>query len=223
MDKQLLAKMIDHTILKADATQYEIEKICREALEYNFCSVCLNPYWVKYASTILKDSDIKICTVIGFPLGASMSEAKAKEASLSIDAGASEVDMVLNIGLLKSGKIKEAFNDIKMVRDASKGKVLKVIIETCLLTDEEKKQACEMSKEAAADFVKTSTGFSTAGAKIDDIKLMRSIVGSDMGVKASGGVRSYQDVLNFYEAGANRFGTSAGVDIMNGLISSSSY
>lgn len=223
MDKITIARMIDHTLLKADASESDIKKLCEEALEYKFWSVCINSSFVSYASKILKGSDTKVCTVVGFPLGASISEVKAKEAQLAINLGASEIDMVINVGLLKDKKFNELKKDIEEVRKATSQKLLKVIIETCLLTDEEKTTVCKIAKEAKADFVKTSTGFSTGGATEGDILLMRNTVGTDMGVKASGGVRSISDLIKLHKAGANRFGTSASISILNGLVSSSNY
>ena len=214
MNKQEVSKMIDHTILKPNASKEDVKKICEESIEHNFCSVCVNPVWVKYVSSLLKGSDVKVCSVIGFPLGASTSEIKRDEAKKAVDDGADEIDMVINIGYLKSKEIELFKKDIELVREATKGKILKVIIETCLLTDEEKIEACKISKELKADFVKTSTGFSTGGAKVEDVKLMRSTVGSDMGVKASGGIKNYEDALKMIEAGANRIGTSSGIDII---------
>lgn len=206
-------KLIDHTILKADAKEEDIIKLCKEAKEYHFCSVCVNPGFVKLCAQELKGSDVKVCTVIGFPLGATTSESKAFEAKDAIKNGASEVDMVINISRLKDGDDEYVYNDIKAVREASKGYLLKVIIETCLLNDEEKVRACLLSKKAKADFVKTSTGFSTGGATAYDVELMRKTVGPDMGVKASGGVRSKEDMFKMVEAGANRIGTSSGTKI----------
>lgn len=218
MNKLVLASYIDHTLLKADALEIDAIKLCREALEYKFASVCINPTFVKLAYSFLKDTDVKVCTVIGFPLGATTSEVKAFEAETSINNGASEIDMVINIGALKSGKYDFVENDIKFVADKCKGKaLLKVIIETCLLTDEEKIKACEISKSAGADFVKTSTGFSTSGATVEDIQLMRKCVGKEMGVKASGGIRDYETTIKMIEAGASRVGASASIKIVNEL------
>lgn len=220
-----LARMIDHTLLKANATEAEIVKLAEEAKEYKFASVCVNPTWVKKAAEILHDVEgVEVCTVIGFPLGASTSEVKAFETKNAIENGATEVDMVINIGALKDKQYDLVEKDIKSVVDAAKGKALtKVIIETCLLTDEEKEMACKLSVNAGADFVKTSTGFSTGGATVEDIALMRKTVGPDLGVKASGGVRSLEDAQNMIEAGATRIGASSGVAIVNGLTSESSY
>lgn len=224
MDKQQLASMIDHTILKADATRESVEKICKEALEYKFASVCINPANIELAAEMLKGSEVKVCTVIGFPLGANTSEVKTFETKDAIAKGADEVDMVINIGRLKDKDYEYVKNDIKAVVEAAKGKALtKVIIETCLLTDEEKVKACELSKEAGADFVKTSTGFSTGGATPEDIKLMRETVGPDMGVKASGGVRSFEDAKAVIENGATRIGASSSITICEGGVSSSDY
>ncbi|WP_404355552.1 deoxyribose-phosphate aldolase [Cytobacillus firmus] len=219
-----VAKMIDHTLLKADATKGQIEKICAEAKEYNFGSVCVNPTWVKLSSDLLNGTEVKVCTVIGFPLGASTPETKAFETKNAIENGATEVDMVINIGALKGGDNELVERDIRAVVDAAKGKALtKVIIETCLLTEEEKVRACELSVKAGADFVKTSTGFSTGGATAEDIALMRKTVGPDLGVKASGGVRSAEDAQKMIEAGATRIGASSGAAIVNGLTSDSDY
>lgn len=212
-----LNRMIDHTILKPEATEAAVQKNIDEAKEYNFFSVCINPCWVAFASEQLADTDVAVCTVIGFPLGANTPEVKAYEAADAIKNGANEVDMVINIGALKSQQYDYVRQDIQGVVDAAKGKALvKVIIETALLTDEEKVKACELAKEAGADFVKTSTGFSTGGAKVADIRLMRETVGPDMGVKASGGVHNAEEALAMIEAGATRIGASTGVAIVSG-------
>ncbi|EIA7705346.1 deoxyribose-phosphate aldolase [Enterococcus faecalis] len=212
-----LNRMIDHTILKPEATEAAVQKIIDEAKEYNFFSVCINPCWVAFASEQLADTDVAVCTVIGFPLGANTPEVKVYEAADAIKNGANEVDMVINIGALKSQQYDYVRQDIQGVVDAAKGKALvKVIIETALLTDEEKVKACELAKEAGADFVKTSTGFSTGGAKVADIRLMRETVGPDMGVKASGGVHNAEEALAMIEAGATRIGASTGVAIVSG-------
>ena len=212
-----LNRMIDNTILKPEATEAAVQKIIDEAKEYNFFSVCINPCWVAFASEQLADTDVAVCTVIGFPLGANTPEVKAYEAADAIKNGANEVDMVINIGALKSQQYDHVRQDIQGVVDAAKGKALvKVIIETALLTDEEKVKACELAKEAGADFVKTSTGFSTGGAKVADIRLMRETVGPDMGVKASGGVHNAEEALAMIEAGATRIGASTGVAIVSG-------
>lgn len=219
-----VAKMIDHTLLKADATKEQIEKICAEAKEYNFASVCVNPAWVKRSAELLNGTDVKVCTVIGFPLGASTPETKAFETKNAIENGATEVDMVINIGALKGGDDELVERDIRAVVDAAKGKALtKVIIETCLLSEDEKVRACELSVKAGADFVKTSTGFSTGGATAEDIALMRKTVGPTIGVKASGGVRSAEDAQEMIKAGATRIGASSGAAIVNGLTSDSDY
>lgn len=219
-----LAKMIDHTLLKADATKAEIQKLAEEAKEYSFASVCVNPTWVKTAAEILEGTPVKVCTVIGFPLGATTTEVKAFEANNAIENGATEIDMVINIGALKDKQYDVVEKDIKAVVEAAKGKALtKVIIETCLLTNEEKEKACELSVKAGADFVKTSTGFSTGGATAEDVALMRKVVGPTIGVKASGGVRSLEDAENMVNAGATRIGASSGVAIVNGQTSTSSY
>ncbi|WP_445490329.1 deoxyribose-phosphate aldolase [Niallia sp. 03133] len=219
-----IAKMIDHTLLKADANQEQIKTLCDEAKQYDFASVCVNPTWVKTASELLAGTNVKVCTVIGFPLGATTSSVKAFETKNAIDNGAQEVDMVINIGALKDKRYAEVKEDIKAVVDAAKGKALtKVIIETSLLTDEEKEAACSLAVEAGTDFVKTSTGFSTGGATVEDIQLMRKTVGPDIGVKASGGVRSSEDTEIMIQAGATRIGASSGVAIVNGLTSNSDY
>lgn len=207
-----LAKYIDHTILKAVATKQDVTKLCAEAAQYGFASVCVNPFWVSLCADLLKGSGVKVCTVIGFPLGANASKVKAFEAELAIKEGADEVDMVINIGALKSGMLDVVKEDIAAVREASKGKMLKVIIETSYLTEEEKKTVCKICAECGVDFVKTSTGFSDAGAKAEDVKLMAEASG--LAVKASGGIRSKEDALKMIEAGASRLGTSAGVKIV---------
>jgi len=219
-----LAGYIDHTLLRADATKSEIKKLTDEAKQYGFKSVCVNPTWVSYAKQQLADSDVKVCTVIGFPLGATTSEVKAFETKNAIENGASEVDMVINIGALKDHDDELVLNDIKAVVAQAAGQALvKVIIETSLLTEEEKVRACELAVKAGADFVKTSTGFSTGGATVEDVALMRKTVGDQAGVKASGGVRSYNDMMKMIEAGATRIGTSSGVKIMEGGKGSTSY
>lgn len=219
-----IASYIDHTLLKPESTKEQVIQLCKEAAEYEFASVCINPSYVETAAAQLKDSKVKVCTVIGFPLGASTSETKAFETTDAIEKGAEEIDMVVNIGAIKSGNSELVKSDIQAVVTAAKGKaIVKVIIETCLLTDEEKVMASRLSKEAGADFVKTSTGFSTGGATIDDVKLMRKTVGAELGVKASGGVRSLEDVQAMIDAGASRIGASSGVQIMQGLKSDSDY
>ncbi|RNB86889.1 deoxyribose-phosphate aldolase [Brevibacillus fluminis] len=220
-----LARMIDHTLLKATATEDEIVKLAEEAKTYQFASVCVNPTWVKTAAEVLKDTpQVKVCTVIGFPLGATTTEVKAFETTNAIANGATEVDMVINVGALKDKKYDLVEADIKAVVEAAKGKALtKVILETALLTKEEIEKASQLSVQAGADFVKTSTGFSTGGATVEDVALMRKTVGQKTGVKASGGVRSLEDALAMVEAGANRIGASSGVSIMKGLTSTSEY
>ena len=220
---QNYAAMIDHTLLKADATRNQIEKLCAEAKKYVFASVCVNPTWVKYSAELLAGTDVKVCTVIGFPLGASTPATKAFETKDAIANGAGEIDMVINIGALKNGEYDAVREDIQAVVDAANGTLVKVIIETCLLTDEEKVKACELSVEAGADFVKTSTGFSTGGATAEDIALMRKTVGPDLGVKASGGVRNLEDMKTMIDNGATRIGASSGVAIMEGLTAQSDY
>ena len=211
------AKMIDHTLLKTDAQKKDLDKLLLEAKKYNFMSVCVSPIWVKYAAEQLKDTNVKVCTVIGFPQGATPTEVKVFETKNAIENGANEVDMVIPVGVLKDKDYIAVENDIRAVVEAAKSKALtKVIIETCLLTDEEKIMACKLSKSAGADFVKTSTGFSTAGATVKDIRLMRETVGEQMGVKASGGVRSREDADAMIKAGATRIGTSNGVKIVEG-------
>lgn len=214
---------IDHTLLKPESRQDQIDKLIREAKTYNFASVCINPTWVSYAAKALEGTDIKVCTVIGFPLGATTSAVKAFETKDAISHGADEVDMVINIGQAKSGHFAFVEEDIWAVVEASGDKLVKVIIETCLLTDKEKIKACQAAVAAGADFVKTSTGFSTAGARLDDVRLMRQTVGPDVGVKAAGGTRSLEDAQAFIEAGATRIGTSAGVTIMEGKQTNSGY
>ena len=218
MNKFELARYIDHTLLKPDAKEGDIIKLCKEALEYKFASVCVNASYVKLAYSFLQGTEVRVCTVVGFPLGATTKEAKAFEASQAIENGAAEIDMVINIGALKSGKLDAVKEDISEVAGVCKDKaLLKVIIETCLLTDEEKVTACLLSMEAGADFVKTSTGFSVGGATAEDIKLMRRTIGPDMGVKASGGIRNLESALKMIEAGASRIGASASVSIVNEL------
>lgn len=221
---QNIAALIDHTLLKQDATKEQIEKLCEEAKTYTFASVCVNPTWVNLSAKLLQDSPVKVCTVIGFPLGASTSAVKAFETTDAIENGADEIDMVINVGALKGQDHELVQKDIEAVVNAAKGKaIVKVILETCLLTKEEIKVASELSKAAGADFVKTSTGFSTGGATVEDVKLMRETVGPDLGVKASGGVRSLEDVQSMVEVGATRIGASSGVAIMQGLTSNSDY
>jgi deoxyribose-phosphate aldolase len=213
-----LAMMIDHTLLKPDATPEQIAQLCFEARKYHFASVCVNPTWVKLCAQLLEGSSVKVCTVIGFPLGATASEVKAFEARNAIDEGATEIDMVINVGALKARELEFVAQDIRGVVNAahSRGMIVKVILETVLLTDEEKTIACLISKEAGADFVKTSTGFAGGGATVHDVALMRRVVGPEIGVKASGGVRTYEDAESMIKAGATRIGASAGVKIIQG-------
>lgn len=211
------AKYIDHTILKATATYDDILKLCNESKEYDFKSVCVNPANVAVCSQLLKDTDVLVCTVIGFPLGANTKEVKAYETTIALRDGASEVDMVINIGMAKLHNWDYVYEDIKAVVDAASGVTTKVIIETCYLTDEEKEMACKMAAKANATFVKTSTGFGTGGATIEDVKLMKKAVEGKCLVKASGGVHTKDEFLAFIEAGADRVGCSAGVKIMEGF------
>ena len=212
-----IASFIDHTLLKPDATSQQVETLCLEAKEYGFASVCINPWYVATCAELLTDSAVKVCTVVGFPLGANASETKAEEAARAIRAGAQEIDMVQNVGALKNGDDTYVCQDIAAVVDAcyAGGAICKVILETCLLTDEEKVRACQACMKAGADFVKTSTGFSTGGATVEDIKLMSDTVSeAKLGVKASGGVRTYEDAKQMIAAGATRIGASAGVQIV---------
>lgn len=210
-----IAHMIDHTLLKPEATEDQIRQLCQEAASYCFASVCINPVWIELCAKLLRRSGVKVCTVIGFPLGADTSETKAFETRNAIGKGANEVDMVINVGLIKSWEYKRVKDDIRSVVRATRPNILvKVILETCLLTDEEKVKACELAVEAGADFVKTSTGFSSGGATLEDIALMRKVVGPDIGVKASGGVRSFKDAEAMIKVGATRLGASAGLKII---------
>ncbi len=218
-----LSKYIDHTLLKADSRREDIIKICQEARKYDFASVCVNSYWVSLAKEELRGTDVKVCTVVGFPLGAMSTKAKAFEAENAVKDGADEIDMVINIGEVKEKNDEAVYNDILAVRKACEGKVLKVIIETCLLDDEEKVRACLLSEKAGADFVKTSTGFSTGGATAEDVALMRKTVSDKVKVKASGGVRSYEDAIKMIDAGASRLGASSGVKIMMHEVSDAAY
>ncbi len=212
-----MAKYIDHTILKPEASLNDVAKVCDEAKKYHFASVCVNPSYIKYVAQSLEGSGVAPCCVVGFPLGATTPESKSNEALNAANDGAKEVDMVINIGAIKSGDFKLVARDIEAVVNAVKGRaIVKVIIETCLLTDEEKVKACAISKLAGAHFVKTSTGFSTGGATVEDVRLMRQTVGPELGVKASGGVKTYEDAVNMIKAGANRLGTSSGVAIVSG-------
>lgn len=214
MDKKTIASMIDHTLLKPEATPAQIEKLCAEAAEYHFASVCVNPVYIPLAARLLKGTGVKVCCVVGFPLGAIAPEQKAAEAASCVAMGAEELDMVIHVGAAKAGDWALVQRDIEGVVKAAAGHTVKVIIETCLLTDEEKVKACEVAKAAGAHFVKTSTGFSTGGATTHDIALMRKTVGPEMGVKASGGIRDYETAMAMIEAGANRIGASAGIAIV---------
>ncbi|WP_317327327.1 deoxyribose-phosphate aldolase [Turicibacter sanguinis] len=216
-------KYIDHTILKPETTKAQILTLCEEAKQFNFASVCVNPTWVATCANELKGTDVKVCTVIGFPLGATFKEVKAYETKLAIENGASEIDMVINVGAAKDQNWELVYEDIKAVVEAANGVLVKVIIETCLLTDEEKVKACEMAVKAGAHFVKTSTGFSTGGATAADVALMRQTVGESAGVKASGGVRTAEDMKVMVEAGANRIGTSGGVSLVQGKENTTAY
>ena len=220
MSREQVARMIDHTVLKPTATAAEIDRLCQEARDNGFGAVCVNPVYVPRAAAALKGSGVAVATVIGFPLGANQPETKAAESRLALQQGAVELDMVINLGALKGGDLGLVERDIRAVVNEARavpGALVKVIIETCFLTDEEKRTACRLAKQAGADFVKTSTGFGTGGATVEDVRLMRQTVGPQMGVKASGGVRTAQDALTMIEAGATRLGTSAGVAIVSGL------
>lgn len=224
MSNQSILAKIDHTLLKPEATKGDIIKLSEEAKQYKFASVCVNPFWVSTAAEVLKDTEVKVCTVIGFPLGASASEVKAFEVKKAIEDGATEVDMVLNVGALKAGDLEVVTNDMIQVVEAAKGKALvKVILETCLLTPEEIVTACKCAVKAGADYVKTSTGFSTGGATVEAVKLMAETVGPNIGVKASGGVRSLEDAEAMIANGATRLGSSAGVAIAKGLQGQAGY
>ena len=211
-----IAKIIDHTLLKPEATRDQIAQLCREAREYGFAAVCVNPCYVGLAAELLRGSSVKVCSVVGFPLGATLPEVKAYEARRAIEEGAAEIDMVINIGALKSGDLELVKRDIASVVDVchAKGALCKVIIEAALLTDEEKVLACQLARAAGADYVKTSTGFGPGGATVQDVALMRRTVGPEMGVKAAGGIRSYEAAKSMVEAGATRIGASAGVKIV---------
>ena len=211
------AKMIDHTILKPEATKEEVKKLCQEAVEYGFHSVCVNSSFVYYCAKLLQDTDVKVCTVVGFPLGAMSTDGKVGETLAAVEDGAEEIDMVIHIGMIKSGDWKYVKEDVASVVEAAGDRaIVKVILETCLLTEEEKIQACRICKEAGADFVKTSTGFSRGGAAVADVELMRRTVGPVMGVKASGGIRTAAKAEEMAEAGADRLGTSSGIAIVEG-------
>lgn len=207
-------KMIDHTVLKADTPLETVKRICDEAMEYGFASVCINPCHVAYCADYLKDSDVNVCTVIGFPLGANTSAVKAFETKDAIANGADEIDMVMNIGALKDKNYALVRDDVKAVVEAANGTLVKVILETCLLTEDEIKKACELCVEAKADYVKTSTGFSTRGATIEDVRIMKEAVHGKAKVKAAGGVRTPEDMVKIVAAGADRIGTSAGCSLV---------
>ncbi|MGC9070903.1 MAG: deoxyribose-phosphate aldolase [Elusimicrobiales bacterium] len=217
MTKERLASYIDHTLLKADASFSDIERLCEEAKRYSFFSVCVNLFFVPYAKKMLHSTNVKICSVVGFPLGCVPSISKYLETREAIASGADEIDMVMNISAFKSGFYDVVFEDIKMVRKACEGKILKVIIETAYLTDEEKRKAAEICEKAGADFVKTSTGFAHQGARVDDVKLLRASLSDRVKIKAAGGIRGFADCLAMIEAGADRIGTSCGVAIMEGF------
>lgn len=223
LSKELLATYIDHTLLKPDATEAEIKILCEEALHYNFASVCVNSSNTEFCFDLLKESNVKVCTVIGFPLGSTLSSVKVFEAEEAIKAGAEEIDMVINTGKLKEHDDKYVLEEIQYVVFVAKkyNSIVKVILETCLLTDEEKVRACLLCKKAKADFVKTSTGFSKGGATLHDVALMKFVVGNSLKVKASGGIRSLEDAKAMIAAGADRLGTSSGVKIIQGLSSNS--
>jgi len=208
------SKYIDHTLLKADATKQQIVKLCEEAKEYDFASVCVNPSWCELASEILKGTDVKTCVVVGFPLGSMTTDAKVAETKDAIEKGADEVDMVIQVGRLKDGDDAYVTEEIRRLKQACGEKVLKVIIEACLLNDEEKKRACLDASNAGADFVKTSTGFSTGGATVEDVRLMKATVGDKMQVKAAGGIRTKEQMDAMIEAGAERIGTSNGIALL---------
>ena len=211
-----LAKYIDHTLLKASATPDQIRRLCQEAREYGFASVCVNSCYAKLVTECLAGTDVKTCCVVGFPLGAMSSAAKAFETKTAVEDGASEIDTVINVGMLKAGELRYVQDDIAAVVDVAKGRaIVKVIIEACLLTDEEKVAACRLAKAAGADFVKTSTGFSTGGATEADVALMRQTVGAETGVKAAGGIRDLDTALKMIQAGATRIGASAGIQIIS--------
>ncbi|EDR24912.1 deoxyribose-phosphate aldolase, putative [Entamoeba dispar SAW760] len=217
MDKATLAKYIDHTLLKADATEEQIRKLCFEAAEYKFASVCVNPTWVPLCAELLKGTGVKVCTVIGFPLGATPSDVKAYETKVAVEQGAEEVDMVINIGMVKAKKYDDVEKDVKAVVDASGKALTKVIIECCYLTNEEKVEVCKRCVAAGAEYVKTSTGFGTHGATPEDVKLMKETVGDKALVKAAGGIRTFDDAMKMINNGASRIGASAGIAILNGI------
>jgi deoxyribose-phosphate aldolase len=215
--KQQLASMIDHSLLRPNATLEELKKVCREAIEYGFKAVCINPIFVGEAASLLKETGVLVCSVVGFPFGTHTPQAKAFETSEVIRLGAREIDMVIRVGALKDKKDREVKEDIRAVVDAAKGSPVKVILETCYLTDEEKIRGCGLVIEAGASFVKTSTGFAGGGATVEDVRLMRRVVGYDFGVKAAGGIRTLEDAVKMIEAGASRLGTSGSVAIIQQL------
>ncbi|WP_244527481.1 deoxyribose-phosphate aldolase [Lihuaxuella thermophila] len=223
MDVKQIAAMIDHTLLKPEATREQIAVLCEEAKRHGFASVCVNPYWVKEAAAHLAGTDVKVCTVVGFPLGATTKEVKVFETRDAIQNGATEIDMVMNIGALKSGDLQTVQEDIQAVVEAAQGLTVKVILETGLLTDEEIVQACEQAKRAGARFVKTSTGFGRGGATVEAVELMRKTVGPELGVKASGGIRDLKTAQQMIEAGADRIGASASVAIVTGGTGTGTY
>ena len=221
ISKEELAGLIDHTILKPQTSEIEVAKICQEAINYGFWSVCVNPSYVSFASRSIRNKPIRVCSVVGFPFGSNTVEVKVHEATKAIQDGANEIDMVINLGALKSGNNELVRHEIESVVEAGKCQkdtIIKVIIETGLLSEKEKIRVCELVKNSGADFVKTSTGFNSSGATTSDVELLRNVVGSDFGVKASGGIRSYDDAIKMIEAGANRIGTSSGVAIINEII-----
>lgn len=223
MEKKEIAKMIDHTNLNACSTKQDIKKLCLEAMSYNFASVCVNPCFVKYAYKFLKDSNVKVCTVIGFPLGAETSISKSTSAALAVNSGADEIDMVVNLGFVKEANWKAVTEDIRSVVDSSnlvglendKNVIVKVILETCYLSDDEIVKVCECAEEAGADFVKTSTGFGSGGATVHAVELMKKTVGDRLKVKASGGIKTYEDAVAMINAGASRIGASSGIAIVS--------
>ncbi len=218
-----LSKYIDHTLLAQNATLEMIKKLCKEADEHNFCSVCVNSCYVKDAKEFLTNDEVKVCSVVGFPLGAMNTKAKAYEAQVAIEDGASEIDMVINVGWVKSNRYDLVKNDIQALRTTCNNVVLKVILETALLDEDEIKKVCEISKKIKVDFVKTSTGFSTRGASFEDVKIMKNVVKDSVLIKASGGIRSYEKAKEMIEAGADRLGTSSGIEIVNGTSSNKDY
>lgn len=216
------SKYIDHTLLAQDASEADIEKLCKEAIKYNFKSVCINPWYVKFAKNILDGSDVLVCTVVGFPLGQNTTASKVFETFDAIKNGADEIDMVINVSKLKADDKIYNLLEINELKRTCEGKILKVIVETCLLNGEEKIRACNLIEESNADFIKTSTGFSTSGAKIEDIVLFKSILGDSKLIKAAGGIKTYDDLKNMIKSGANRIGTSRGVELLTNIISDDS-